>query len=179
MIIELTEQQMVDKWLLRKGFEPLRSDCQIVRSDGVNLREIARQECELWYEKILREAPAELLPTENLANDSSIVLSTCIAGSILFTLPERVVRPVGVKLSSWFRAADVVDEDSAAARLQYNPYLRGGMEHPVAVHHKLQHRLELFSPVYNDFDTLNTLICVVRKYDEEGHPLYVFDNTLF
>lgn len=179
MLLELTQDDMIDRWLLHKGFEPLRSDCIVGRSDGANLREIARQECELWYEQMLREADPKLLPVENLADDSSIILSSSSSGGILFTLPERVVRPVGVKLSSWLRAADIVDYDTDMARRQLNPYLCGGIEHPVAVHHPLQRTLELFSPVYNDLDILDTLLCVVRRYDEEGEPLYIFDNTLF
>lgn len=179
MLLELTQDEMIDKWLLREGFEPLRSDCIVSRSHGVNLREIARRECALWYEKLLREADAELLPVENLADDSSIMLSATLSGSIMFTLPEKVVRPVGVKLSSWLRAADIVPPDSATARLQRNPYLRGGMENPVAIYHPLERKVELFSPAYNNHDILDSLLCVVRKYDEDGEPLYVFDNTLF
>lgn len=49
----LSENQMIDLWLLRKGFEPLREDCRIERSDGADLRSLARTECRLWYENLL------------------------------------------------------------------------------------------------------------------------------
>ena len=43
----LNEDEMTRLWLLRKGYEPLRSDCRIERSDGADLQSAARLECRL------------------------------------------------------------------------------------------------------------------------------------
>ncbi len=49
----LNEDEMTRLWLLRKGYEPLRSDCRIERSDGADLQSAARLECRLWMERLL------------------------------------------------------------------------------------------------------------------------------
>lgn len=49
--MQLTEKEMIDLWLLSKGYEPLRTDATIIRTDGVDIRAIARLECRRWYHR--------------------------------------------------------------------------------------------------------------------------------
>lgn len=169
----LTEEEMTRLWLLRKGYEPLRSDCRIERSDGVDLDAIARQECQLWMERLLAEGDPSLLVLHDLAKEATLTLSLSSVSSIIVRLPENCVRPVAVKLQSWLAPARIVNPCSPLAKRQYAPFAAGGVAHPVAIYHP-NRRLELFSPTFENTDTLEYLLCAMRITDVEGKPLYEF-----
>lgn len=169
----LTETEMTRLWLLRKGYEPLRSDCRIERSDGSDLESLARGECRLWMEKLLAEGDPSLLVLHDLAKEASVKFSMTLVPSMKARLPDDCVRPVAVKLNSWLSPARIVTPDSPLARRQYAPYCAGGIASPVAVIHP-GNLLELFSPAYDESDSLDYLLCAMRLSDEEGAPLYEF-----
>lgn len=170
----LSENQMIDLWLLRKGFEPLREDCRIERSDGADLRSLARTECRLWYENLLLSAPREALVVNDCSADA--VLATTTSGSILLHLPADCVRVFDVKLRGWDAPARIVPADSPEARRQRNSYAAAGPARPVAVLNP-DNTLELFSCTYSsdNSDTLQYLNCVCRpEHDEDAPPVYEF-----
>lgn len=169
----LTEQEMTRLWLLRKGYEPLRSDCRIDRSDGVDLDALSRSECRLWMEQLLKEGDPSLLVLHDLAKESEPVLSITSVPSVVTPLPDDCVRPVAVKLRSWLAPAEIVAADSPKARRQYAACACGGIVNPVAILHP-DNRLEMFSPAYDGNDTLDYLLCAVRLTDSDGLPLYEF-----
>ncbi len=169
----LTEHEMMRLWLLRKGYEPLRSDCRIERSDGADLAAVARGECRLWYENLLAAGDTSLLILHDLVKEADPMVSLTSFSSMIVRLPDDCVRPVAVKLKSWVAPATIIPADDRRARRQYHPYCRGGVTDPVAVLHP-DRRLELFSPAYDDNDTLEYLLCVMRRTDDDGNPLYEF-----
>jgi hypothetical protein len=170
----LTEEEMVSQWLLRKGYEPLRSDCTITRSDGNDLQALAALECHIWYEKLLTEAPIELLVPHDLAKSKEVKSTMTLADSIMVTLPANCVRPVAVKLGSWLAPARIVTPDSPLARRQYAPFSAAGITNPVAIWHP-NNKLELFSPAYENSDTLETLLCIVRQTDAEDSSKLIYE----
>lgn len=179
----LSETEMTRLWLLRKGYEPLRSDCQIERSDGADLQALARNECRQWYERLLQSGPDDLLVLHDIAGSAQLRPSMTTAGSIMIRLPDLCVRPVAVKLSSWLAPARILPVSHPLAQRQYCTHCGGGIVNPVAVLHP-DNRLELFSPAYNDFDGLEYLLCVRREYEpDDGAPVYEFKpaalDTLF
>lgn len=169
--MKVIETEMTRIWLLRKGFEPLRSDCRISRSDGADLETLARQECRIWYDRLLREAPAELLELHDLAAELSVTATP--AGSLCVALPDSCVRPVAVKLQGWNAPAVIVRADDPLARRQYLPYCAGGCDRPVAVLHP-DNRLELFGRTGKSPEPLEYLLCAVKSTDENGELLYEF-----
>ena len=170
----LTETEMTRLWLLRKGYEPLRSDCRIERSDGADLLALARGECRLWYERLLLTAPAGMLVLHDISKSNDLRISMTITGSVMVQLPEECVRPITVKLSSWLSPAEIVPAGHPRALRQYTRYAAGGIVCPVAVLHP-DKRLELFSPAYNDFDTIEYLLCPLRLTDDNNNPVYEFN----
>lgn len=172
----LSENEMIDLWLLRKGFEPLREDCRILRSDGADLRELARTECRLWYENLLLNGPREALEATDCSPGLS--LSATPSGSILVKLPANSVRVLDVKLKSWDAPARILPWDSPEARRQRNRYFAAGPSRPVAVL-RPDSSLELFSPTFegDGLDTLEYLLCVCRpEHDEDAPPIYEFST---
>lgn len=172
----LSQEEMIDLWLKRKGLAPLRLDCHIGRSDAVDLEAYALMEIEAWYDEVLRTAPVELLEPVDVADKA--IISAGLNGSALVKMPAQVVRPVAVKLLSWNAPAEIVTPDHPKAQLQTAGYgAAGGVLHPVAVI-RPDSILELFSLAYNDLDTLQYLLCIVREYDDEGLPIYRFAPSL-
>lgn len=169
----LTEQEMTRLWLLRKGYEPLRSDCRIRRSDGADLQALARGECRLWMERLLAQADPSMLILHDLAKERPTQMAMTLVPSVMVRLPDDCVRPVAVKLTSWLAPARIYRPGDPEARCLYNPYNGAGPSNPAAVIHP-DNRLELFSPTYNDNDTLEYLLCAMRLTDEESVPLYEF-----
>lgn len=169
----LNEQEMMRLWLLRKGHEPLRSDCRIERSDGADLETYARSECRLAMERLLADGDPSLLVLHDLTKESGLKFVMTLVPSMITQLPEDCVRPVAVKLRSWLAPARILPAAAPEARRQYAAYNGGGIVNPVAIIHP-DNRLELFSPAYDDNDTLEYLLCVMRRHDDEGLPLYEF-----
>ncbi len=72
MRLELTKNEMLALWKRRHFLEPLRADCRIERSDGVDLDAIATEEMRLWYLKQLAEAPPDMLAPSDLAMTAKV-----------------------------------------------------------------------------------------------------------
>lgn len=85
MRLELTKNEMLALWKRRHFLEPLRADCRIERSDGVDLDAIATEEMRLWYLKQLAEAPPDMLAPSDLAMTAKVRRSP--QGTGLITLP--------------------------------------------------------------------------------------------
>ena len=132
MKITLSSEEMLAQWKLRRGFEPLRSDCVITRSDGVDIDQLLRLEMRDWYLDLLCTAPVEMLATTNIANDIAVVVRDDGVGIV--TLPESCRRIVEFQLDGWCRPAKIITNPHCQeALIQDNPYSRGGCEQPVVV----------------------------------------------
>lgn len=132
MTITLSSTEMLAQWKLCRGFEPLREDCEITRSDGIDLDALLRLEMRNWYLNLLKTAPIDMLAIKNIANDIAIVVNDDNSGFVL--LPETCRRLVEFQLKGWKRPAKIIDDPNCRdALLQDNIYSRGGCEQPVVI----------------------------------------------
>ncbi len=142
MKITLSSAEMLAQWKLCRGFEPLREDCEITRSDGINLDALLRLEMRNWYLNLLKTAPIDMLAVQNIANDVAIVVNDDLSGTVL--LPETCRRLVEFQLKGWQRPATIIDDPNCRnALLQDNIYSRGGCEQPIVI--KRGNRLHIYS----------------------------------
>lgn len=142
MKIALSSAEMLAQWKLCRGFEPLREDCEITRTDGIDLDALLRLEMRNWYLNLLKTAPIDMLAITNIANDIAIVKNDDNTGTIL--LPESCRRLVEFQLKGWKRPAKIIEDTNCHdALLQDNPYSRGGCEQPVVI--KRGNRLHIYS----------------------------------
>ena len=168
----MTKDEMLALWMRRHFLEPLRSDCVVSRSDGVDTEAIAIDEMRRWYVRMLHEAPAEMLAPRNVA--LTVAMRRSPQGTGIIMLPDNVVRVVAVKLSIWEREATIVTGDDALCRVQCNRYSRGGVARPVAVVWP-GGRLELFSLGSEvSMPMVETLLVV----EDPGREKYVMDERL-
>ena len=129
MIKNFTTGEMLNLWCARRGILPLFStDVE----DETGIRASIEMEIEAWYADMLRKAPVELLPVENLVIESSVKR---IDDDILeIKWPERGVRPVSLQFTN---SKSVIrtfhSPGSDIARLQRYPITRAGADCPVAV----------------------------------------------
>ena len=127
----LSKSEMIDLWLLRKGFEPLGAAGSVARTDGIDLRRAAEEEVKVWYARLLDEAPTEWLVPVDLA--SRIAAEATADGRVALTLPADCRRLLSLRLAGWTQGALLVAPDSAEALRQGNPLWRSGGTRPVAV----------------------------------------------
>lgn len=169
MILTLDRKQMTARWLQLTRLEPLRADCVVTRTYGIDLEALAASEARLWYVSLLGHGPLRWLRVTEMADDAKLDIND--EGIAVVTLPERCVRPVSVELHGWERPAPVVAADSPEAWLQTNPFSRGGVARPVAVM-RPGRRLEIYSPPAEGQARLKSL----RGVADTGDDSFVFDE---
>ncbi len=171
MKVRLTRAEMLAQWKRRMYLEPLRSDCLVERSDGIDLDSYCEWEMRNWYLNLLATADMRYLSPVDLTLTSTVKRMDGNRGSI--TLPAGTVRPVRVRLSGWQRDATIVtDVSSMAARRQFNPFSCGGVEEPVALWLG-DGRLELFSLAASGGTPLPEAVTAIVDH---GSEVYEFDE---
>ncbi|MDE5942562.1 MAG: hypothetical protein K2H14_10690 [Muribaculaceae bacterium] len=170
MKVTYTKERMREEWKKRRWLEPLRADCRIRRSDGIDLDAYAETEMRQWYLELLATAPAGLLAPTDLTLTSTVKRTA--SGTAYVELPDTVVRVVSVRLAGWQRDAMIASgpHDPLAMR-QANRFARGGVEHPVAVVNG--HRLELYSAANPDSTPMLESLLVIT---DTGSETYKFDE---
>lgn len=170
MIIKLSSDEMLAQWKLRRGFAPLRVDCMITRSDGVDLDELLRLEMRDWYLNLLSTAQVEMLATTNIADDIAIVPMS--DGEATVMLPQNCRRIVEFQLEGWERPAIILtDASSREAFMQQNPFARGNSVQPIALKHG--NRLFLYTVPQNQQPKITRAIAVMEPTDGS----YEMDET--
>ncbi|MDE6496398.1 MAG: hypothetical protein K2L30_09215 [Duncaniella sp.] len=129
----LSQPEMIARWRLHRYHEPLRNDCSVTRTDGIDLDSIIVTEMEAWYFNLLDTAPPDLLVTADIS--SEVAMSRDSDGVARIPLPTGVRRVIEVGVSSWPCPAQIVtDPHSATARRQRHKFTRAGSSSPVAIH---------------------------------------------
>ena len=131
-MITLTKAEMLEEWKKRKGFYSGVRLCDVEREDGVDLDGVLQREMDDWYNKMLREAPSEMLPIENIAKECLATVDARRAVTV--DLPARCVRVLALRLDCW--AADVTQfaaPGSEDAEAQRSEWTQAGTERPVVV----------------------------------------------
>lgn len=128
----LSQPEMLRQWRLRRLYEPLRNDCAVTRTDGIDLDAILLTEMENWYRGLLLTAPADLLVTDDIA--SSAAMTADSDRTVTIPLDADICRVVEVRLSSWSRPATVIiDPCCPLALSQRHRFTRGGASQPVVL----------------------------------------------
>ena len=134
-------------------------------SDEANLRDVIVDKIGYGLNWVLENAPSELLDIDSLSELTPTELAHFQIGDDgvgRLQLPDDLLRIVEARLSSWFRAPEIVSAQSEVYLMQQNRYTRGTWDRPVSVltHQGTTRLLEMYSAKTAD-DTLQLLI--VRK----------------
>lgn len=132
MMLRLSKEEMLKRRRIAAGLEPLRTDCSVERTDGIDINAMLESQMRQAYLNLLDTAPPHLVASTGL-----IASTEPITGSkgTLITLPSSCRRVFTVRLSGWDLAAEV-KPPSESMRLigrQLNPYTRATSAAPAAV----------------------------------------------
>lgn len=158
----LTKAAMLDLWRLLRADEPLRLDCTLTRTDGVDRDAMFEAEMRAWYLRLLDTAPAEFLAPVNTAVKAEVSESAS-TGLTIVTAPEESRRVLALKFDGWHSPVvpnSSVDDVTAYAA---NPFCRT----PMAARHSARTIL-----VANASGVLSELSCAV----DLGQDAYCFDE---
>ncbi|MGN0230579.1 MAG: hypothetical protein ACI4A8_00050 [Muribaculaceae bacterium] len=166
----MSEDEMVDFWMLRMNLLPRHSGCTIERHDGCDVDRYLRILIRQWYADALANAYPDYLPQADIAGELEFEVSPQLVVTAL--LPDSVVRPLAWRLDSWnLPVSDFLDPGDYIVRLQTNDLTRSRRRRPVAV--RLPGRIMLYSAASTG-DAIAEARCVVRP----PQGTYIFDDAL-
>lgn len=156
----LTKDEMLALWKQRHYLEPLRADCQVSRSDALDVDARCLQDMRAWYLNLLQHGPDDWLASEDVGQQCQIVVSP--DGVAEIELPENVVRVLWVRMPLWRQECRVeTDAQSVKALLQGNPFSRGGIDNPAAVCLPGSRVLRIYSPMLRAGSAVDHIEAVV------------------
>lgn len=117
------------------GLTPMRADCVIEYTDGIDVDAMIDSRLRQWYIKLLAEGPRELLAEQDLAAGASVSVGGAPASGCTVRLPGSCVRVFELKLSSWQHPVVILGAEALGkvVECQRNPFTRATPESPVAV----------------------------------------------
>lgn len=125
MLKEYTEDELYQLWLVREGLGP--SESLAAFHDSTKLRQMAVADIRAWYARLLLNAPAHLLPCEDIAEETMTAYLN--SNSAVLMPPLRYVRPVMLRMTDWehnvydFRPIDSdLVEQEALTMLASSPF---------------------------------------------------------
>lgn len=134
MKLTLTKQQMLERLRTSAGLEPLRADCRIEITDGIDVDAVLLPRARARYLELLDTADSRFLAPENMASVCSATASAPADG-ILIALPSSCRRVFALRMEGWKKAVEVLPSDrlDIVINRQQNPFRRATVEKPVAV----------------------------------------------
>lgn len=129
MKISLTKAQILERCRIDGGLEPLRSDCTIEYTDGIDVDTLLLHRLRSRYLEMLDTAPLRHLAPEEVTPVSASGVG------VRMSLPQKCRRVVDVALTGWTRAVEVLPPSMLTAVLswQENPYRAATTDFPIAV----------------------------------------------
>lgn len=117
----LTRNEMLALWKLTRAAEPMRLDCTVTRTDGIDLDTIYEAEMRAWYLRLLDSAPIErLAPVEAAA-----LARTERRGDLtVVTAPEGCRRVLRVQFDGWDAPLAPDGKADAVRACAANPYIK-------------------------------------------------------
>lgn len=124
---------MLALWKRAHGYEPLRTDCVVTRTDGPDLDAVLGMEMRAWYAQRLLTDDPRLLPLTDIGPMLTLT-ATPSGDAVSSPLPDGCLRVAEVMVPRCARPALIVESLSDPLALaQSNPYACGGEHCPVAV----------------------------------------------
>ena len=150
-----TLEELTAEWLRRNGLLPMRTDCGIELATGTDVEVMARERVKRWYSRMLREAPAELLPTADFAAESALSERES-DGSAVIEPGARCARVLAVKLAEWKSEARPEEgaEEERVGKRQRQKYLRAGRANPRGVKEADGRRIRVWPGGCGEIETL-------------------------
>ena len=132
MKIRLSKSEMLERRRLAAGLEPLRADCRIEYTDGIDVDRLLEQDLRARSVRPLDTAAESCLAPENIADVRS---ETCGEGGMRIVVPDNCRRVLALEGEGWQRSVPVqgAEHYERVWGKQYNGYVAATGLVPVAV----------------------------------------------
>lgn len=171
-LLTFSEDQLLELLLTHRGTAAQLPNGTLLRADGIVNDSLYRMRLRSAYARILASNNLDLLPVSDVAeslNSNLYINHDTLVASI--NLPDTILLPVEIKLTSWDTPISTFFEPShPIARLQKSPFSRAHASRPVAVIHRKS--LMLYSAKSAD-DSIESAFMVVRPPEN----FYVFPEA--
>lgn len=133
MKVTYTRSEMLALRRTMTGHEPLRNDCTIEVTEGIDTDELFLHQLRAWYLNLLDHGPREWIAPENIA--SAATASPLSPSGSRIVLPDYCRRVFEVRLQGWITSVHVEAADKLPKIMnrQQNPFSAATVFHPVAV----------------------------------------------
>ena len=124
---------MLAVWRRELGFDTRRADCSVSSYEGIDVDDLIMRRMRRWYLDVLDNARPGLVPTADVASQTSV--SNDGAGWAVVRFPPSVRRPLSIRLKGWENTAPVMTPHQASAALQRmaSPFGKPGACNPLAI----------------------------------------------
>lgn len=141
--MEYSLEELVTRWKVCRGWEPLRTDATLRRQDAMDIDGYIASMLESEYGIMLESGPLEELVTEDVTGE--VTVSRDADGVAVLTPGVGCRRVAEVMMEGWHRPATIVSEDdNTLSRQQLSPLSCGRDWHPVGVKER-SGRVRLYS----------------------------------
>lgn len=132
MKISLTKAQVLERRRIADGLEPLRTDCAIQFTDGIDIDRMIEHDLRSRYVAMLDEAAPRYLAVECI---EPVRVEAAEADGVRLTLPKSCRRVFDIELENWYRpvAVQPVSMYGAIVSWQHNEYREATPLNPIAV----------------------------------------------
>ena len=133
MKVTYSRSEMLALRRMMAGHGPLRNDCTIEVTDGIETDDLFERQMRAWYLDLLARGPREWIAPEDISSEvSAAVLAP---GGSRITLPQCCRRVFEIRLQGWHAATAVQPPEKLAEIMnrQLNPFTAATPFHPVAV----------------------------------------------
>lgn len=162
MMMNLTEQDMLELWKMRLGLTQSRRDCVIEREDGEDFDAKLLMDIRQWYASLLASAVTDWLPVEDVSDKLDV--KTSDDGVVTVVLPDNCVRPVAFHVRGWkCDAAQFHVSGTIVAKQQDVEWLKGDSSRPIAVVDDTV--ISLYSVKSGEKAVVDKALCVVKPTD--------------
>lgn len=133
MKLTLSRTEMLRLRRMSAGLEPLRNDCSIEITDGIDLDEALARQMRAWYLNLLDTGPRQWIAPEDIFAEAA-VYPGADSGSLV-SLPSCCRRAFEIRLQEWAVAVPVLPAERLPEVLnrQRNPFTAATASSPVAV----------------------------------------------
>lgn len=166
MLKQFTRDELLNEWLIRRGYLPLRADGSADLSTGSDMRAWASGRVADKVAELYATAPVEMLPWRDCSADATLSADGCGAATV--RLPAGVTRVIAVRLAGWRRSAEPVEADHPRAMASGNPFLCGDSCNPLAI---MQRAGTLRVMPAGEGSKVEALICVDSTPAEDADVL--------
>ena len=136
MRVSLTKAEMLERRRMASGLEPLRDDCTVELTAGIDVDRVLEGQLRWRYLDLLDNGERRKISAEDVSDMTALsTVTDSSVGGVLLTPPDNCRRALDVRLEGWVRPVEIlpVQEAGRVMSRQLNPFTAATADCPAAV----------------------------------------------